>query len=103
MLYFKVAENMDKIKTTDDLIKNISNLKQNEVLKFKIQVNASAKSNSIEFTDEFVKIRIKEKAIEGRANKAIVEYLSDILKIPKKQISIISGQTSRLKVVQIQK
>ncbi len=91
----------DNFTSFDDLKKKINELKDGEILKFKISVNASAKSNSIEFLEEFIKIRIKEKAIEGKANKAIIEYLSELFKISKRRIEITSGLTSKLKTVQI--
>ena len=97
---FEQAEN---IKSIDELISNIKNLDVNCSLKFRVLVNASAKSNSIDFADDYIRIRIKERAIEGKANVAIIEYLSDILNIPKKWIEIVSGHTSRIKTIQIKK
>ncbi len=88
-------------KNIEDLREKISGLKECESLKFRISVNASAKTNSIEFLEECIKIRIKEKAVDGKANKAITEYLSDLLKIPKRRIEIVSGFTSKLKIIQI--
>ena len=53
---------------------------------------AGAKKNSIEnYTDEIVKIKINKPAVDGKANKAIIDYLSELLEIPKTNISIIRG------------
>ena len=76
-------------------------IKENDNFKFKIKVVANSKNNSIEFCDDFIKIKIKERAIEGKANKAIVEYLSDILKYPKSKITILNGEKSSIKTIQI--
>jgi len=85
--------------------KNITELiefiEKEQKYKFKIKVVANSKNNSIEFCDEFIKIKIKERAIEGRANKAIIEYLSDILPYSKSQISILNGEKSSIKTIQI--
>ncbi len=70
-------------------------------IKFKIKVSANAKNNSIEFCDDFIKVRIKERAIEGRANKAIIEFFSEIFKYPKSKISILNGDKSSIKTIQI--
>lgn len=89
----------------DNTIKNIDELieasKKNEKFKFKIKVVANSKNNSIEFCEEFIKIKIKQRAIEGKANKAIIEYLSELLPYSKSQIAIINGEKSSIKTIQI--
>lgn len=94
---------MTNFKDIKELKFAIENIKNGDIFKFRIMVNASAKNNSIEFKDEVIKIRIKEKAVDGKANKAIVEYLSDILNIPKSKIEIISGHTARIKTIAVSK
>ena len=89
---------MAEIKCIEDLKNLISTDKS---VKFKVKAIAGAKVNQIEFLDEYVKIKIRQRALEGKANKAITEYLSDILNIPKTKISIITGQTSSIKTIEI--
>lgn len=48
---------------------------------------------------EGLKVRLKSPPVEGRANKELIEVLSKGLGIPKKDIEIISGKTSRNKLV----
>ncbi|MBQ4646256.1 MAG: DUF167 domain-containing protein [Candidatus Gastranaerophilales bacterium] len=85
--------------------KNIDELKEkiNSVdgYKFKIKVVANSKINLIDFGDEFIKIKITARAVEGKANKAIIEYLSEILKIPKSKISIVIGEKSSIKTIKV--
>ncbi len=76
-------------------------LKIDGKVKFKIKVSANSKSNSIDFCEEFIKVRIKERAIEGRANKAIIDFFSDLLKCPKSKISILNGDKSSIKTLEI--
>ena len=85
-------------KNINELIEFITN---DGKYKFKIKVVANSKNNSIEFCEEFIKIKIKERAIEGKANKAIIEYLSDILPFSKSKISILNGEKSSIKTIQI--
>ena len=89
----------------ENKIKNLENLKelinQNPKFKFKIKVVANSKNNSIEFLDDFVKIKIKEKAQEGKANKAIIDFLSDELKFPKSKINILNGHKSAIKTIEL--
>ena len=40
--------------------------------------------------------------LKGRANQALIAYLSDILKVSKSRLSIEKGLTSRRKVVSVQ-
>ena len=89
---------MSEIKNVNELKKIIN---ENKTYKFKIKAIAGAKLNQIEFLDEFIKIKIKQRALEGKANKAIVEFLSEILDIPKTKIQILNGQTSPIKTIEI--
>ena len=86
-------------------IRNLEELRElvlnNDEIKFKIKVVANSKNNNIEFLEDFVKIKIKQRAIEGKANKATIEYLSEEIKIPKSKISISSGEKSSLKTIKI--
>ena len=89
---------MLNIKDINDLINSI---KSNQNFKFKIKVIAGSKVNQIEFLEDFIKIKIKQRALEGKANKAIIEYLSEILNIPKTKIEILNGFTSSIKTIEI--
>jgi hypothetical protein len=48
---------------------------------------------------EGLKVRLKSPPVEGRANRELVEILSDELNIPKSNVEIISGKTSKNKLV----
>ncbi len=67
-------------------------------LRIKVKVIANAKVNSLEKIDEdTLKIKINKPALDGRANKAIIEYLSDIFCVPKSNVVILKGLKSSLK------
>lgn len=86
------------IKNLDELLELIKN---NDGYKFKIKVVANSKINLIDFNEEYIKVKIMARAVEGKANKAIIEYLSDILKYPKSKISIVTGDKSSIKTIQV--
>ncbi len=67
------------------------------LISFKISPNAS--KNEIIKTDEGVKIKITAQPIDGKANKALVEFLSKYFKIPKTSIEIVKGHTSKEKTL----
>ena len=51
--------------------------------------------------DGTIKIRLKAAPVEGQANKALIEFLSEILDIPKSKIEIVAGQSGRDKLITI--
>lgn len=72
--------------------------------KLKIKVSANSKKNSLEFLDDadsLLKIKVNKPAVDGKANKAIIEYLSDVLNIPKSNIIILNGEKSSQKCLLI--
>ncbi|MFT4074480.1 MAG: DUF167 family protein [Asticcacaulis sp.] len=50
----------------------------------------------------FLKIRVRAAPIEGRANEALVAFLAKSLKLPKSRLSLVAGDTARLKQVEIE-
>ncbi len=78
----------------------LSNLIQNTekgiVLNIKLTPNSS-KNEIVGYNDDYLKIRISAPPNENKANKKLVEFISDWLKVPKSNISIISGDKSRIK------
>ncbi len=69
------------------------------VITLKISPNAS--KNEIIKSEEGLKVKITAQPIDGKANKALIEYLSKQLKIPKSSIEILKGETSKEKTVLI--
>lgn len=65
------------------------------ILKVKIVPNSS--KNDIILEDSFIKVKVTAQPIENKANKALIEYLSKTFKIPKTNIEIIKGETSKEK------
>jgi hypothetical protein len=48
-----------------------------------------------------LKIRLQAPPVEGKANAALIRFLSDALDIPRAQISLAAGETGRNKAVLI--
>jgi uncharacterized protein len=72
-------------------------------MKLTIHVQPNAKQNQIIqwLDDTNVKIKIAAPAQQGRANRALVDFLSNQLKTPKSNIQINWGFTGRVKQVEI--
>jgi len=64
-----------------------------------IRISPNAKKNEIINEGEITKIKITAQPIDGKANKALIEFLSKLLKIPKTSIKIIKGETSKDKTI----
>ena len=69
------------------------------ILKLKIVPNSS--KNEIIKTEEGLKVKITAQPIEGKANKALTEFLSKTFKISKSSFEIIKGETSKEKTILI--
>ena len=62
-----------------------------------LKVSPNASKNEIVLTDDGVKVRITAQPVDGKANKALVEFLSKELKIPKTSIDVVKGNTNKEK------
>ena len=72
-------------------------------LQLKIYLQPGAKKSEIVGKhSDAIKIKVQARPIDGEANKALIDFLSEMLSIPKAFISIKSGQKSRFKTVCIE-
>ena len=69
-------------------------------LSIRIQPRAS-KNELVAREGGGLKIRLTAPPVEGAANEALIRFLADALSVPKSQVEIISGHTSRDKIVRI--
>lgn len=51
--------------------------------------------------DGTLRIRISAPPVEGKANKALIKYLADVLGVRKSRIEIVAGETGLDKIVSI--
>lgn len=91
-----------------DIEKIFTYSKDRKSFTFAIKVKAGAKYNAIEdiiCIDQvwYLKLTIKAVPSQGKANKAIIELLSEEWSLPKKDIKIVKGASSGYKVLAIQK
>jgi len=69
---------------------------------FSLRVQPRASRNAIVGTmGDAVKLAITAPPVDGKANQAVVEYLSDLFRVPKSSIVIVSGETGRNKLIAI--
>ena len=71
-------------------------------MRLKVKVKAGARKNEIKETEKgSFEVKVTVKPEKGKANEKVIELLSKHLKVPKSRITIISGQTYREKVIEI--
>ena len=73
-----------------------------EAVAFSVRVVPRASRNKIAgIKDGAVRIRLTAPPVEGAANEALIGFLSSVLRVPKQDIELVSGQTARNKVVSV--
>jgi uncharacterized protein len=76
---------------------------QNNHLFFEVKIIPhSSKNEIIGWENNCLKIKIKEIAEKGKANKELIDFLSKIFKIAKSSINIVKGHSSRIKKIKVQ-
>ncbi len=50
----------------------------------------------------YLKVRVSAVAADGQANAALTAFLAKTLKAPKSAVRIVSGETARLKMIEIE-
>ena len=64
-------------------------------------VPRAAKSEIAGIDDEWLRVRIKAPPVDGKANEALVKFFAEFFSRPKGSVSIVSGDTARLKRIKI--
>ncbi len=73
-----------------------------EAVRFSVRLLPRASKNEIAgLQGTSLKIRLTAPPVDGLANKALIEFLSDALGISRRNVCIVSGETARTKVVEV--
>ena len=66
-----------------------------------IHVNPRSSVNRLEARGDELRLKITAPPVDGEANQAVIEFFSDLCKVPKRAVTIIRGETSKNKTVKI--
>ena len=68
-----------------------------------VRVTTRASRNEIvEMLDDgTIKVRIAASPVDDEANTALIEFLADILGVPKSRLDIVAGETGRDKLISV--
>jgi len=80
---------------------HLHNGQKGAALAVRITPRASKNEISEILSDGTVKIRLTAPPVEGKANLALVDFLSDVLGVPPSRIEIVAGATGRDKLISV--
>jgi uncharacterized protein len=67
-----------------------------------VRVHPGARKNSVTGVHaDAVKIALTAPPVDGKANEALIAFLADTLRLPRARIVLVSGLTSRAKMLRI--
>jgi len=61
----------------------------------------NSKKEEITKEGDIYKVKVKTLAIDGKANKSVIEALADFFKVKKSKVKILNGEKSRKKLLEI--
>ena len=77
-------------------------IRGNDLITLKIYLQPGAKQNEMTgLYNDALKIRLKAPAIEGRANEALLKYIAELFDVPRANIKLKRGDTSRHKTIEV--
>jgi len=69
---------------------------------FAVRVHPRARKNAITgVLGDALKLSLTAPPAEGRANQACIEFLAEVLRLPRSSVTIAAGPASRNKVVRV--
>ena len=67
-----------------------------------MQIQPNSRRNGVAGSvADLLKIRLRAQPIDGKANEALIAYLSDVLAVPKSAVTITHGHTAKRKIVEL--
>ena len=69
---------------------------------FTVKIHPRAKKNAITGeVGDALKLSLTAPPVDGKANAACIDFLANLLKVPRSSVTIAAGQTSRNKVIRV--
>ncbi len=72
-------------------------------MKITVKVKPNSSKQEIRLKDNIYNVNLLSPPVEGKANRELIELLSDYFNIQKSEVSIISGHKNRIKIVNIER
>jgi len=72
-------------------------------VRFSVHVQPRAARNEVRGVHNgALRVRVQAPPVDGAANAALVELLAGSLGVPRRSVRVVSGETARLKIVDIE-
>lgn len=66
-----------------------------------IKAKPNSRENRLFYENNQLVCKIASPPADGEANKCLIKYLSELFDVPKSQINLIKGTTSKIKTIEI--
>jgi len=74
-----------------------------KAVRFRVRLVPRASRNEIAgVLDGVLRVRLHAPPVDGAANEALVAFLADRLDVPRRGVRIVTGATSRTKVIEVE-
>ncbi|MBP9561436.1 MAG: DUF167 domain-containing protein [Syntrophorhabdaceae bacterium] len=70
-------------------------------MNIEVRVITNAKKREIKKENNYFKVRLTSQPIEGKANKELTDFLSEVFCIKKSDIKIIRGEKDKIKIISL--
>jgi uncharacterized protein (TIGR00251 family) len=74
--------------------------KENVSIPVRVQPNA-ARSEVVGFADGVLQVRVAAPPFKGKANRELVDFLGQVLRVGKSRVVILKGHTVRNKIIAV--
>jgi uncharacterized protein (TIGR00251 family) len=72
------------------------------LIRLKVRVIPNARKNEVvACTGDEIRLKVKAPAVEGKANAALIEYLAELMEVPRSKIRLKAGEKARTKIIEI--
>ena len=72
-------------------------------MKIQVKVKPGSKTEELSREGDSFIIKVKEPTKEGKANQAVIKLLAEHFGVPQRQVMILSGISTRNKVIEVVK
>lgn len=97
-----MVEGVDTLDTLDTLAVTLLIRTLPRGVRFEVRVQPRASRNEVTGEREgALRVRLTAPPVEGAANEALIELLAKALHVAKRDVRIVSGASSRTKVVEV--
>jgi uncharacterized protein (TIGR00251 family) len=72
-------------------------------VRFAVHVRPRAKRPGIDgIHGDALRVRVSAPPVDGAANEMVIQTLAEVLGVPRRALSVVSGETARRKIIEVQ-